>query len=400
MGCKRVASPHPSHLNATAAHPCLHLAVSDAVEPDAATHTRYCARMSEALTMLRPDDWHLHFRDGEALCTTVPATARSFGRAIVMPNLQPPVTTVASARSYRDRILEQVPNTKTFEPLMTLYLTDRTDPSEIELAADSGFVAGCKLYPAGATTNSDAGVTSLAAITEVLERMQACDLPLLVHGEVTDSDVDVFDREAVFIDRILAPLTQQFPGLRVVFEHITTSEAVGFVESAGECVAATLTPQHLLMNRNDLFQGGLQPHHYCLPVLKRDVHQTELRRVVASGHPSFFLGTDSAPHARNAKESACGCAGCFSAPAAIELYAQVFDELGVMNRLEAFAAHYGPDFYRYPRNTETIRLVREEWTVPDRLDYMDESAIVPYWAGRALAWRHQDNALQASKTQP
>ena len=339
------------------------------------------------LTLARPDDWHLHLRDGAALGTTVPATAAVFGRAIVMPNLVPPVTTVEAADAYRARVLEALPAGARFEPLMTLYLTDNTSAAEIRRAADSPHVAGCKLYPSGATTNSDAGVTSLGAIEGALEAMQEANVPLLVHGEVTDADVDVFDRERVFIERELAPLVEHFPGLRVVFEHITTADAVRFVEEARAGVAATLTPQHLLMNRNDLLAGGLRPHHYCLPVLKRGTHQEALRAAATGGSPRFFLGTDSAPHARGAKESACGCAGCFSAGAALPLYAQVFEELEALDKLEAFASHHGPDFYGLPRSDDTVTLERSPWTVPEALDFLEGDTIVPYWAGRELAWR-------------
>jgi dihydroorotase len=339
------------------------------------------------LTLTRPDDWHLHLRDGAALGVTVPATAHVFARAIVMPNLVPPVTTVAEAEAYRGRILEAVPRGVAFEPLMTLYLTSRTSADEVRRAADSGLVVGCKLYPAGATTNSDAGVSDIAAIHPVLDAMQEARLPLLVHGEAVDPAIDVFDREKVFIDHHLAPLCARFADLPVVFEHVTTADAVQFVEGARAGVAATLTPHHLLMNRNDLFARGLQPHNYCLPVLKRRPHQEALRQAAIGGNPRFFLGTDSAPHARSAKEAAGGCAGCYSAPAALSLYAQVFDELGALDRLEAFASFFGADFYGRPRNTDTITLRRETWKVPDALDYPHPGGIVPYWAGRELAWR-------------
>ena len=343
--------------------------------------------MSTTLSLTRPDDWHLHLRDGAALRSTVPATAGVFARAVVMPNLVPPVTTVAAAETYRARILEAVPSGVSFEPLMTLYLTDDTSAEEVRRAAEAPFVVACKLYPSGATTNSEAGVTSLGAISGVLEAMQETGLVLCVHGEVTAPEVDVFDRERVFLERELAPLVEGFAGLRVVFEHITTAEAAHFVEEAREGVAATLTPQHLLMNRNDLLAGGLRPHHYCLPVLKRRAHQQALRAAVASGNPRFFLGTDSAPHARGAKQSACGCAGCYSAPAALPLYAQVFEELDALGELEAFAAHHGADFYGLPRNTDRVTLVREPWVVDEQHDFVDGTGIVPYWAGRELSWR-------------
>ncbi len=343
--------------------------------------------MSESLTLARPDDWHLHLRDGAALSATAAASAAVFARAIVMPNLAPPVTTVGQAEAYRARILEALPPGSSFEPLMTLYLTDRTSPDEVRCAADAPFVAACKLYPSGATTNSAAGVTDLAAIDGVLEAMVAAGLPLLVHGEVTGDEVDVFDRERVFLERELAPLVERHAELRVVCEHITTSDAVRFVEESRPGVAATLTPQHLLMNRNDLFVGGLRPHNYCLPVLKRREHQEALRRAATGGNPRFFLGTDSAPHARSAKESPCGCAGCFAAPAALPLYAQVFDEMGALEHLEAFASHHGADFYGLARNEDRITLHRAPWTVPERLGFIGEDGITPYWAGRELTWR-------------
>lgn len=343
--------------------------------------------MSETLSLARPDDWHLHLRDGEALGVTVNATAASFGRAIVMPNLVPPVTTVELAEAYRGRILAALEPGLSLEPLMTLYLTDNTSADEIRRAASSASVVACKLYPSGATTNSDAGVTSMQAIEPALEAMQEHDLPLLVHGEVTEPTIDVFDREQAFIDRELGPLVERYPKLRVVFEHITTAGAAEFVMGAREGVAATLTPQHLLMNRNDLFRGGLRPHNYCLPVLKRRTHQEALQGAAISGNPRFFLGTDSAPHATSAKESACGCAGCFSAPFAMPLYAQFFEAMDALERLEDFASHFGPDFYGLPRNSERLTLKRDPWTVPERLDYPGGEEIVPYWAGCQLDWR-------------
>ncbi|MFP5384239.1 MAG: dihydroorotase [Gammaproteobacteria bacterium] len=342
--------------------------------------------MTQTLTITRPDDWHIHLRDGAVLAQTVTPTAQVFARAIVMPNLVPAATTTALAGEYRQRILDALPADARFEPLMTLYLTDSTSPDEIRKARASGFVHAAKLYPSGATTNAHAGVTDVRKIWPVLAAMEEVDLPLLVHGEVVDPQVDVFDREAVFIDRHLRPIIEQFPALRVVFEHITTREAAQFVTEARAGVGATITPQHLLMNRNDLFVGGLRPHHYCLPVLKRRVHQEALRAVAVSGNPRFFLGTDSAPHAKHAKETACGCAGCYSAPAALPLYAQFFEEMEALDKLEAFASHFGADFYRLPRNTDTVTLVREAWQVPAELEF-GRDTIVPYWAGLTLHWR-------------
>lgn len=346
--------------------------------------------MTESLTLIRPDDWHLHLRDGAALAFTVPASARSFGRAVVMPNLAPPVTTVEQALAYRARILAALPAGADFEPLMTLYLTDRTSPDEIRRARESDAVVACKLYPAGATTNSEFGVTGLDRIESVLSAMQEVDLPLLVHGEVTDPAVDVFDRERVFIERELAPLCERFDGLRVVLEHVTTADAVTFVEQARAGIAATITPQHLLLNRNDLFAGGLRPHHYCIPVLKRSTHQDALRRAAKSGNPRFFLGTDSAPHARLTKERDCGCAGCFTAPNALSLYAEVFEELGALDRLEAFASRFGAAFYGLPESSSTLTLRREPSPVPQRMEYIDPDGIVPFAAGRQLAWSLAD----------
>ena len=342
--------------------------------------------MSDTLRLPRPDDWHLHLRDGADLEHAVPATAQSFARALVMPNLRPPVTTVAAALEYRERILAAVPPELDFEPYMTLYMTGELSRDELARAADAPEVLAVKLYPAGATTNSAAGVRSIAGIAPQLEAMQELDLPLCVHGESIDPECDVFDREKAFIDEELAPLVERFPALRVVFEHITTKQAAQFVESAREGVVATLTPQHLLMNRNDLFAGGLRPHHYCLPVLKRREHQEALRAAVASGSTRFFLGTDSAPHARGAKESDCGCAGCYSAPAALELYASAFEELGALEAFAGFAARHGADFYRLPRNDGEVELRRSSWTVPDELPWSEGGTIVPYWAGRELAW--------------
>ena len=341
---------------------------------------------SEGLTLRRPDDFHLHVRDGQALAAVVPFTAARFARALIMPNLRPPVRTVAEASAYRERILAARPADSRFEPLMSLYLTNHTAPEEIELARRHGGILGCKLYPAGATTHSDAGVTDLRALDAVLERMQETGLTLQVHGEVTDPQVDVFDREARFIDQVLAPLTERFAHLRIVFEHITTRAAVQFVLGARAGVAATVTPQHLLMNRNALFTGGIRPHHYCLPVLKSEADREALCAAVASGTPRLFLGTDSAPHARTAKESACGCAGIFSAHAALELYAEAFEALGALAHLEAFAAHHGADFYGLARNEGHIRLVKAPWTVPERYPFGSEE-LVPLRAGERIGWR-------------
>jgi dihydroorotase len=341
----------------------------------------------QTLTLIRPDDWHLHLRDGAALHAVLPDTARRFGRAIVMPNLKPPVTTVALAAEYRQRILAALPAGARFEPLMTLYLTDNTAPTEIDAAKASGFVHAVKLYPAGATTNSDAGVTSLAKCAATLARMEATGLPLLIHGEVTDPAVDVFDREAVFIDTVLQPLLKDFPGLKVVLEHITTQNGAEFVAAAGANVAATITAHHLLLNRNAIFAGGIRPHHYCLPILKREVHRQALVKAAISGSPKFFLGTDSAPHGQKTKEAACGCAGCYTANAGIELYAEAFDAAGALDRLEGFASRHGPAFYGLPLNTETVTLVKEAWPVPATLPYLDSDALVPLRAGETIAWK-------------
>ncbi len=338
------------------------------------------------LTLRRPDDWHLHLRDGAALRAVLPYTAGRFARAIVMPNLKPPVTTTALAMAYRERILEALPAGARFEPLMTLYLTDRTEVAEVDRAKASGRIHGFKLYPAGATTNSDEGVTDIRRIDAVLARMAELGVVLQVHGEVTSPAVDVFDREARFIEEVLAPLVERFPGLRIVFEHITTRAAAQFVRTARPGIAATLTPQHLLMNRNALFNCGIRPHHYCLPVLKTEADRQALLEVIAGGEPRFFLGTDSAPHARNAKEAACGCAGVFSAPAAIELYAEAFEAIGALARLQGFASEFGADFYGLPRNEERITLVKESWEVPECYPFGKES-IVPLRAGERVAWR-------------
>lgn len=342
----------------------------------------------DELTITRPDDWHLHVRDGAVLQTVVPFSARMFGRAIIMPNLKPPVTSATQAAAYRERILAAVPAGSGFQPLMTLYLTDRTTPRDIGEAARSGIIHGVKLYPAGATTHSDAGVTDLARLADTLDSMTEHSIPLLVHGEVTDPDVDVFDREAVFIERVLAPLTDRHPNLRIVLEHVTTAEAVEFVRTAPANVGATITPQHLLHNRNALFKGGLRPHAYCLPVLKRERHRAAVLEAAISGSGKFFLGTDSAPHARRAKESACGCAGIFSAPTALALYASVFEHAGALDRLEQFACHAGADFYGLPRNRERIRLRRAPWQVPEHYPLADagHDTLVPIAAGEVLQW--------------
>ena len=338
------------------------------------------------LRLRRPDDWHLHLRDGEALRAVLPFTAARFARAIVMPNLKPPVTTTALALDYRERIRTALPAGSTFEPLMTLYLTDRTDPAEVERARASGRIFGFKLYPAGATTHSDAGVTDIGHVAGVLEKMSESGLVLQVHGEVTGATVDVFDREARFIDEVLAPLAERYPTLRIVFEHVTTRRAVEFVRGARPGVAATITPQHLLLNRNALFAGGIRPHHYCLPVLKTEADRSALVEAAVSGDARFFLGTDSAPHARHTKEAACGCAGVFSAHAALELYAEVFEMAGRLERLEAFAAEFGADFYRLPRNSGHVTLEREPWSVPETYRF-GRDELVPLRAGERLSWR-------------
>ncbi|MFM7532429.1 MAG: dihydroorotase [Rubrivivax sp.] len=338
-----------------------------------------------SLTLTRPDDWHLHLRDGAALAAVVPYTARQFARAIVMPNLKPPVVTAAQAKAYRARILAACPADAGFEPLMTLYLTDATPPQEIRRAREAGVVA-LKLYPAGATTHSDAGVTDVRKTYATLEAMQREGLLLLVHGEVTDSEIDIFDREAVFIERVMEPLRQAFPELRVVFEHITTKEAAQYVAQSGARTAATITAHHLLYNRNALFVGGMRPHYYCLPVLKREVHRQALVQAATSGSPKFFLGTDSAPHAAALKEqSVCG-AGCFTAPAALELYAEAFEAAGALDRLEAFASFNGPDFYGLPRNRDTVTLDRAPWQLPEAMPF-GETTIKPLRGGETLAWR-------------
>jgi len=338
------------------------------------------------LTITRPDDWHLHLRDGAALAAVVRHTAERFGRAIVMPNLTPPVTTSAAAAAYRARILAALPPDCGFEPLMTLYLTDNTEPAEVARATAGGVVRAFKYYPAGATTNSDSGVTDVARTHAVLARMEEAGLPLLVHGELAGAEVDVFDRERLFIDRVLADVVRRFPRLPVVFEHITTREAADFVLAQGPQVAATITPQHLLLNRNALLAGGLRPHHYCLPVLKRESHRAALLAAAVSGNPKFFLGTDSAPHARRAKEAACGCAGIYSSHAAIELYAEAFESAGRLDCLEAFASFHGADFYRLPRNRGAITLCREDWSPPASYPLGDD-VVVPLRAGEPVRWR-------------
>lgn len=339
------------------------------------------------ITITRPDDWHLHLRDGEALAAVLSHTARQFARAIVMPNLRPPVTTVELAAAYRERILAALPSGLEFEPLMTLYLTDNTPAAEISKAVASGFVKAVKLYPAGATTNSDAGLTKIEKAYDTLAQMERLGVPLLVHGEVTDPAVDLFDREKAFIDTVLEPLLRRFPALKVVMEHITTRDAAQFVAGKGSNVAATITAHHLLYNRNAIFQGGVRPHWYCLPVLKREVHRQALVEAATSGSPRFFLGTDSAPHARQAKEAACGCAGCYTAYAAMELYAEAFEAAGALDKLEGFASFHGPDFYGLPRNSGKLTLVREAQQVPEHYPYIVGDVLVPLRAGESLSWK-------------
>ncbi|MEL7508420.1 MAG: dihydroorotase [Cyanobacteria bacterium J06554_1] len=339
----------------------------------------------QKLTITRPDDWHLHLRDGAALKAVLPHTVRQFARAIVMPNLKPPVRSLADATAYRDRILAAIPKGQQFEPLMTLYLTDNTSPDDIIAAKASQFVKAVKYYPAGATTNSEFGVTDIRRCDRVFETMQQVDMPLLLHGEVTDSAVDVFDREKVFIEQQLTPLKQRFPNLRIVLEHITTADAVEFVLSADN-MAATITPQHLLFSRNILFKGGIQPHFYCLPILKREQHRLAILQAATSGNPKFFLGTDSAPHGRNRKETSCGCAGCYSALHAMELYAEAFESVDALDKLEAFASFYGPDFYQLPRNSEQITLNKTTWRIPDNVPF-PEVGLVPLRAGEEITWQ-------------
>lgn len=345
--------------------------------------------MTDTLSLIRPDDWHVHLRDGDLLASVVPATARQFARAIVMPNLQSPITTTQMALAYRDRILAACPAESTFEPLMTLYLTDMTTAEEIGRARAAGVVA-CKLYPAGATTNSAAGVTDISRLYPVLEAMATEGLLLLVHGEVTEHATDIFDREKAFIDKVMMPVRQRFPELKIVFEHITTADAVDFVKDCPDRLGATITPQHLLFNRNDMLVGGIRPHFFCLPILKRRSHQEALVTAATSGDPRFFLGTDSAPHARHLKESACGCAGCYSAWSALELYAEAFERAGALDRLEGFASFFGPDFYGLPRNRERVTLKREPWQLPAVLP-LGESEIVPLGAGITLNWKLADS---------
>lgn len=340
----------------------------------------------DSITITRPDDWHLHLRDGATMASVLPDTARQFARAIVMPNLKPPVTTTEQAIAYRERILAALPAGMQFEPLMVLYLTDNTPPEEIQRARDSGIVHAVKLYPAGATTNSDAGVSDLSKCYKTLEAMQKIGMPFLVHGEVTDPAIDIFDREAVFIDRVMQPLRRDMPELNVVFEHITTRDAAQYVAEADGHVAATITAHHLLYNRNELFKGGIRPHYYCLPVLKREIHRQALVAAATSGSKKFFLGTDSAPHPKGLKEHACGCAGCYTALHAMELYTQAFDQADALDKLEQFASFNGPAFYKLPRNTGTITLRREEWQVPDELP-LGETTLVPLNGGETIGWK-------------
>jgi dihydroorotase len=340
----------------------------------------------DTITIRRPDDWHVHFRDGAMLRTVLPWTARQFARAIVMPNLVPPVTDVAAARAYRERILAVLPPGLDFTPLMTCYLTDATDPAEVARGHEAGVFTAVKLYPAHATTHSAHGVTDMDRVMPVLERMADIGMPLLIHGEVTDPEIDLFDREAVFIDRVLDPLRRRLPELRVVLEHVTTEDAVAYVESGGPNLAATITAHHLIINRNAIFQGGIRPHLYCLPIAKREKHRRALRRAAISGNPAFFLGTDSAPHAIPTKETACGCAGIFTAASALELYAEVFEEEGALDRFEAFASLNGPAFYRLPLNEQRVTLRREDWTVPEQIGE-GELAVMPFRAGERLRWR-------------
>ncbi|CUS47473.1 MAG: homodimeric type dihydroorotase PyrC [Idiomarinaceae bacterium HL-53] len=340
----------------------------------------------DSIQIIRPDDWHLHLRDGDLLEGTVPATARVFHRAVIMPNLVPPVTTVASAMAYRERILAALPAEMTFTPLMALYLTQTTPVEEIQKAGANPHIIGFKLYPAGATTNSDSGVTAVQDMGAIFTAMEEHGVPLLIHGEVTEAEIDIFDREKEFIDRYLSHIVSRHPRLKVILEHITTKDAADFVSEARDGVAATITPQHLLMNRNDLLVGGVRPHNFCLPVLKRRAHQEALQAVAVSGNPKFFLGTDSAPHARHKKESACGCAGCYSAPAAIELYAEFFSRMDALDKLEGFASRFGAEFYGYPLNDTKITLAREPWQVPGQIQ-VGYDEFVPYWANETLQWR-------------
>ena len=344
--------------------------------------------MLNQITLQKPDDWHLHFRDGDILNETVGATARQFQRAIVMPNLVPPVTDAKLANAYRERIHAARPEGSDFEPLMTLYLTNETTAEIIREASEQN-VTAAKLYPAGATTNSDAAVDGIKSLYPIFETMTQVGMPLLIHGEVTDGDIDIFDREAMFIEAYLHDIVTQFPDLKVVFEHITTKDAADFVSAASNNVAATITPQHLLLNRNDLLVGGIKPHNYCLPVLKRNTHQQALRQAATSGSTKFFLGTDSAPHAQHLKESACGCAGCYSAHSALELYTTVFDEMNALDKLEGFASHFGADFYGLPRNTTTVTLKKEPWHIPDSIKLHNSEKLIPFLAGTKIDWKLQ-----------
>lgn len=350
------------------------------------THTSDNNGAPDRLLLRRPDDWHVHLRDGEMLKAVADHTARQFARAIVMPNLAAPVTTIDAARAYRERIMDAVSDPGGFTPLMTAYLTDIADPQEIERGFEEGVFTACKLYPANATTNSSYGVTDIKNIYPVLETMQRIGMPLLVHGEVTDPDIDIFDREAVFIERVMSPTVKAFPDLKIVFEHITTADAADFVLESGANIAATITPHHLEFNRNAIFQGGIRPHNYCLPVAKREKHRLALRKVATSGSPKFFLGTDTAPHAVSAKESACGCAGVFNAPFALEAYAKTFEEEGALDKLEGFASEHGPDFYGLPRNEGRIVLERKETRVPEFIE-AGEERLVPFHGGSTLSWR-------------
>ncbi|MGI9278825.1 MAG: dihydroorotase [Endozoicomonas sp.] len=344
--------------------------------------------MTQQLTLTRPDDWHIHLRDDAALAETVRSAARNFTRAIIMPNLRPPVLNADDAAAYKARILEHIPAGSQFEPLMTLYLTDNTTPEMVREAKTRGDVKALKLYPAGATTNSDSGVTDISNIEKSLEAMAEVGLPLLVHAEVTDPDIDIFDREKVFIDRYLKDITTRHPELKVVMEHITTADAVEFVKSSHSKVAATITAHHLLYNRNDMLVGGIRPHYYCLPILKRNIHQQALLEAATSGNPKFFLGTDSAPHTIDAKETSCGCAGCYTAPAALELYTEAFESMNALDKLEGFASHFGPDFYGLPRNQTSVTLIKEEWQLPESIP-LGDNQVVPLRAGETLSWRLQ-----------
>jgi len=338
------------------------------------------------LTFIRPDDWHLHLRDGANMPSIVSATARCFARAIVMPNLKPPITTCAQALAYRERICAALPPKGRFNPLMTLYLTDNTPVTEITKAHACEHIVAVKYYPAGATTNSDQGVTDLRRVWQVLEAMQSYDIPLLIHGEVAAASIDIFDREQIFIEQVLDPLLEHFPTLRIVLEHITTEDAVEYVMNSNPYLAATITAHHLLLNRNDLLAGGIRPHHYCLPILKRERHRQALLQAATSGNPKFFLGTDSAPHAQSAKESACGCAGLYTAPAALELYAQAFEQAQALDKLEGFASFYGADFYQMPRNTETVTLEKRSWRMPTHLEFGD-THVIPLYPGAEIHWQ-------------